>query len=539
MSRHRLKDLVLTRKEHILSEMRRRIAALPFSPYQEFILHTEEGRRRLNIWIDLVGRSLGRGDHTDAFCVDQERVGYARAIQGFGLRDVFQVFLTFQETVWRMVSQTAPREGMRDSSFHNDIFDLNRLLLTGYDIVARSYLRTREEIITEKVEELKELYNFTHEIIINYDLDRIVKLILTRMASLFSVEDTALALYRNQRVQGIYTLSPDSTSRFAAVVEQALRESAPLFVDDSGSMYRDVEQSRIKRLVAAPIVTHSRSHGVLVLASRLKGFKFAEKEQSLLNQFIYIMAVALENAFMLEEIERSHQQLRTLTGEIISIQEEERRRLAADIHDTVAQVLAGISYKLQVLKELVKKDPRLLSVHLDGLVGTVHDATDQCRELISSLRPDLIDTMGLVPALNRLIKNFEQDTGIKVTARFPKKVRMSSEARMCVFRVAQEALMNAYKHAETKDVEISLRKKEGNLVLVVADTGKGFDLSTWIPWVQDQKKLGLLSMKERVEALGGTFSVKAEMNRGCHIEARIPSSFEVRGNASDQGDDRR
>jgi two-component system sensor histidine kinase DegS len=214
--------------------------------------------------------------------------------------------------------------------------------------------------------------------------------------------------------------------------------------------------------------------------------------------------------------------LRLLTGKIITIQEEERKRLAADIHDTLAQTLTGISYKIQFCKELVKKNPQVLVDQLDGLIRTVHQAIDQSKELISSLRPDLIDTMGLVPALKRHIENFEKETGIRVRTHLPKRVQTPSEVNICLFRVAQEALTNIYKHAETKTAEFQLQKRKDDLILIVTDAGKGFDQARGTAWMKDVTRLGLLSMKERLEALGGTLTIHAGVNHGCRVEARIP-----------------
>jgi signal transduction histidine kinase len=147
---------------------------------------------------------------------------------------------------------------------------------------------------------------------------------------------------------------------------------------------------------------------------------------------------------------------------------------------------------------------------------------DQSKELMASLRPDLIDTMGLVPALKRHIENFAQETGVRVTTRLPKSIQISSEVNMCLFRIAQESLMNIYKHSGAKTAELALRKEDGNAILTISDAGKGYDISQGPPWMKDQNKLGLLSMKERVETVGGTLDIQSKANRGFRVEARIP-----------------
>jgi signal transduction histidine kinase len=305
-------------------------------------------------------------------------------------------------------------------------------------------------------------------------------------------------------------------------MEKTLEEGIPLFIDEGAEIQREIDQSRLKRVVAIPIQAHDRCYGSLALYNQKKGFKFTDKELGLLYQFLYITAVALENAFMLEEIERNRQELRLLTAKMIKIQEEERKRLASDIHDTLAQALTAIGYKIQFCKELAVKKPSQLMEQFNGLIKTVHQAMDQSKELIASLRPDLIDTMGLVPALKRHIENFAQETDIRVTIHLPKSIQISSEGNICLFRIAQESLMNIYKHSGAKTAELALRKEDGNAILIVSDGGKGFDISQGPPWMKDKNKLGLLSMKERVETVGGTLDIQSKANRGFRVEARIP-----------------
>jgi two-component system sensor histidine kinase DegS len=141
--------------------------------------------------------------------------------------------------------------------------------------------------------------------------------------------------------------------------------------------------------------------------------------------------------------------------------------------------------------------------------------------------------MGLVPALTRLLDNFTDETGIHFTTDFPKQIQISSDANICLFRIVQGALMNVYKHAEASTVEVSLQRVNNTIILAVVDNGKGFDISKGLPWVYNQNKLGLLSMKERVSAIGGNLVIDAAIDRGCRIEAEIPLSDKEDNNGKD------
>ncbi|NWG03500.1 MAG: GAF domain-containing sensor histidine kinase [Syntrophaceae bacterium] len=458
--------------------------------------------------------------------MDTERVGYARAVQGFRVEDVLHVYEIFQKVLVKIFQEAVTQE-MIEISLYKEVEKLNQILLQCITIVSTSFLKTREEMITEKVSHLQNLFDFTQEIVKTFDLEKIANHILTKMTSLFCVEGSILVICREEQIQQIYNYpSQKEFSDVMSIVKKMLSQKTPFFIDEEGDIYREISSFLLKRVVSVPIQIHGQCYGILTLCNGSKGFKFTNKELELLYQFIYIMGVALENAFMLEEIEQGRQELRLLTNKMITLQEEERKRLAEDIHDTLAQTLTGIGYKIQFCKELLKRNPALLMVQFDSLIENINHAIDQSREIISSLRPDLIDTMGLVPALKRYIENFMQETDIRVIMHLPKRVKLSSGVRICLFRIVQEALTNVYKHAETKVAEVTLRQDKENIFLIIEDRGRGFNPSHRDFRRKDQGTLGLLSMKERLEAIGGIFAIHTGLNKGCRIEAKIPLSEE-------------
>lgn len=501
--------------------MRSKYEKSPLSPYREFVLRTKEGHRRLKKWISLIIHSF-EGKEEDFFR-DEEKIGYLRAIQGFPL-DVSQLtHLTFHQTLWEILQAEDTRKGVSLIDLLPDLRKLNEILFKGHNIAATSFLKTREELIREKVTYLQQIYDFTREIMTIFDLQGIINLALKKMVAFFKVDRGLLFLYRDHRIQGLYSFPcSDKNRRIREIMEKTLREGIPFFMDEDKKIHRRPGSFNRKRLVSIPIQVHGHCYGTLALYNQRKGFEFMDKELGLLHQFVYIIAAALENSFMLEEIDRSHQELRFLTKKMITVQEDERKRLAADIHDTIAQILTGISYKIQLCKELAKKNPRQLQDQLNKSIKMLNQAIDQSKDLMTSLRPDLIDMMGLVPALKRLIKNFQEETGIRIMARLPKKVQMPSEVNICLFRVAQEALTNVHKHAGTKTSEFRLQKTSKNLILVVADAGKGFDGPREVHRTNDANRLGLVCMKERLEAVGGSLMVHAGINSGCRVEAKIP-----------------
>jgi signal transduction histidine kinase len=533
-----LEEVVETHKEEIFQKVTSRLAGFPWSSYRQFLIHTEEGQRRLRIFVELFSRAL-RGDR-EAFLKDQQRVGYMRAtMEGFGPETLTQFYSSVPRIIWSTMKKKLEDGGVEPPGLCEEVLELNDVLFHGYSRIMASYLRVREERISEQVHRVQEVQQFTEKIIALLELEPLVAFVLRRMSALFGAEEGVFKLYRDHRVHAVYRHPAGSqVAGEQCLIERTHREKAVLFLDPEGKVFSDIGERELKSVVSAPVHAHGRVHGVLCLQRRDEGFPFGDKELEFLNQFLYITALALENAFMLKEVEQARESLRLLTGKMITIQEEERRRLAADIHDTLTQALIGISYKIQLCKELADREPDGVAAQMDKLLIKIDEAIDQSRNLISSLRPDLIDTMGLVPALERHVEGFSRETGIRVTTRFSEHLELPSEVNLCLFRVAQEALMNIYKHAQTNEAEMSLGTRNGEILFTVLDRGKGFVWASEIPPAGEKSRLGLLSMKERIQSIGGRVRIEAEIGQGCSIQVTIPYRRGQGRDGQDQGDDR-
>lgn len=509
----------------IHNDMVRRFSDMPATPYLGFLLNSRKGRDALRRWVNEVTNLLVV-DPRDFFEF-QTQVGFERAMQGFRLEDVFVVYLTFNEILWHLIQEASRDDEVITFREYKKFRDFYELLFQGYTHVAASIIKTREESITEKITELNALHEFTRNIINFYDLKDVAEIILRKARFLFGVEHSLLALQRNNRSLGIESYPKiDPNDAIELMINETFKRNKVMFMDLEGQMVDDIDQFELKQAVAVPIETHGTCYGVLALINNTDGFRFSGNELSVLYQYFYIIAVSLESVFMLEEIESSRKELRLLTGKIITIREEEQKRLAGDIHDTLAQSLAGISYKIQFCKELAKKNPEVVIEHLDNLIATVDTTIDRTKYLISNLRPPLFDIMGLIPALKRYIRNFVDRTNIEVHADLPKHVDLSSEKNICIFRVIQEALSNIYKHAQTDRADVILKVGDDQVSLTVKDNGKGFDTSIGSTWMITNNMLGLLYMKERVESIGGKRTITSKKNEGCRIEVRIPLDTE-------------
>lgn len=531
-----LKRIVKDHRSFIFEELLRRLALRPQSPYLDFA-ESKEGHQRIKIWIENI--ILAIDGQPEIFLSDTEKTGYLRAHQGFKLDFIAQFYRAFHQIVWEILKEESRKTGRDLSKFTGDLHELHDILLQGLSIVTGSYLNTREEIINEKVTQLQQISAFTHEIISKFAIDDIARFVLKEITGLFGA-DKGVLFVRRDTDEGEYFFFPGDIGEIGdleVIVENTLKDKET-YVEEAAAGAKGANHSADSaRIVSIPVHAHGRGYGVLVLVNLEKGLLFGEKERQLLHQFLYIIVIALNNAFMLEEIVRGRREMQLLAGNTIAVQEEERRRLAGDIHDTITQSLTGIGYKLQYCKELIKKDPERLAGQFDTLVDAVHRAVDQSREIMSNLRPDLIDTLGLVAALKRHIENFSRDTGIRVETQMPGHLQLSAELNICLFRMVQEALMNVYKHASVSTAEVVLKELDGALSLTVSDRGRGFDNSPSMPVPKNKRRMGLLILKERVESVGGHLSLQTAINKGCRLEANIPLEIRVSSYEKDRRND--
>lgn len=520
MSNSRLYKIITEKHDFIFTELIRRLEAPPRSRYQTF-MKSSEGAARVQQWMKNLQQAIA-GDPA-VFLSDTEEVGYLRAHQGYRIDFIFRFYMTYQAIIRELLDREVAEHPTRSLVLFEEFHLLSQILTHALQLVTASFLKTREEIIAEKVTHLELLSDFTREIISNFSVEKIAKYIQKDLVELFGAHDSVLALHGDDNTQRLFACSRDEGQLDAIlpIMKATRKAGVTLFMAQSGKITRNIYRSEIKQIVSIPIQAKRRRYGVLVFYARQKGFRFTEKEHDFLLQFINIIVIALENALMLEEIDQSRQDFRMLAGNIIQVQEARRKRLAGDIHDTLTQTLTGIGYKIQFCKELHKADPGALQEQLDILIETVHGAIAQSRQITSSLHPDLIVNLGLVPALKRHIDNFVKETGIHVHTDFSDDIHMSYAVNICLFRMVQEALTNVVKHANTDHVDIALERNGQKIRMRVSDNGRGIKRSDMRPELKRGKKMGLMILKERVESVGGSFAIQTGSGKGCKLEAVI------------------
>lgn len=206
---------------------------------------------------------------------------------------------------------------------------------------------------------------------------------------------------------------------------------------------------------------------------------------------------------------------------IIEAQEEERRRLSREIHDGPAQMLANVMIRSQILDRTIQEkgsDAALYEIR--DLRKMVRAALYEVRRIIYDLRPMALDDLGLIPTLKKYLATIEEYNG-KVKISFQnlgsEDIRLSARLEVALFRLAQEAVQNALKHAEANEIQVKMEITKENISLVIRDDGKGFDTN-----VKKEASFGLIGMRERVELLEGQLTVKSIIGAGTTVLIQVP-----------------
>jgi two-component system sensor histidine kinase DegS len=202
-------------------------------------------------------------------------------------------------------------------------------------------------------------------------------------------------------------------------------------------------------------------------------------------------------------------------------QEAERARLAREIHDGPAQVLANTVMRLQFVEQMAKHKPEEVGAELARLRGALQDGLQDMRRFIFNLRPASLSDAGLIATIKYYVQDYSEQTGIQVEVNVPEELVLSSNQELVVFRVIQEALQNIHKHAEASAITIDVQQRhEGPLSVTISDDGKGFD-----PKRVRQGRTGnsgLVSMSERASTVGGTLKIDSKPGNGTIITLMLP-----------------
>jgi signal transduction histidine kinase len=281
----------------------------------------------------------------------------------------------------------------------------------------------------------------------------------------------------------------------------------------------------LKAYICVPLRARDKVLGVLNVASR-ESRKFTTSDMHLLYAIGDQLGIAVEHARLYERLRKARERLRKLARQNLMAEEDERRRIARELHDETSQSLSGMALQLQALIELSamsgKQEPEFAAglKKVQALTVQVHNEVSR---LISNLHPALLDTLGLVPAIRQNVESRLQLLEINATVETKgTEMRFPPDVEAALFRFVQSAIGNIVQHSHAKNAKVLLEYKQDDFMLTITDDGQGFNVSEITDVEESGRGRGLFSMRERIGFLGGTSGIESQPGKGTKVWARIP-----------------
>jgi signal transduction histidine kinase len=335
-------------------------------------------------------------------------------------------------------------------------------------------------------------------------------------AAVISVQDEegGARIWRSAGLEGLWR-----RARFAPEAAAARRAA---FDEGEQRHFRLLRpDNRSEQLVGLCLPLRSRER-VLGVLEAYGPESLADRDTvDLLNSLASQAASALENAQFYEELGEREQMLQDLIGKLLRAQEEERRLVAYEVHDGLAQVATAAHQHLQAFAERYAPSAEGGRRDLERILRLVRETVSDARRIIADLRPTTLDDLGLAATISQEVERLREE-GYQIVYREDLgDERLPVAAEIALFRVAQEALTNVRKHAQTKQVRIELLRVEDEVRLEVQDYGRGFDPGAASAESGPGARVGLAGMRERVSMLGGRLEIHSQPDEGTSVAATV------------------
>jgi signal transduction histidine kinase len=402
-------------------------------------------------------------------------------------------------------------------------------------------LRSGYMSLTQQLMGLRMIQHVVQDLVSELDLDRLLKRILR--SAIHAADGTAGALllldpsgqelvFSVVEGGGGAALRGQRMDRDMGVAGWVLAHNEPVMIADVREDERFFESVsnqvnyEVRSLICIPLVAKGEVIGVLEVLNKATSDCFDEDDLSLLSSFAAQSTTAIENAYLYQDLKRERDR-------IIAIEEDVRKQLARNLHDGPTQLLASIIGNIEFVRKLLMYEPDKAPAELDNLLPLAQKALHQVRTLLFDLRPVILETQGLGPALESYVGR-QQEVGSPARLgpegrrlAYHLEIRDFSErlvpaAERAVFSIVQEAVGNVRKHARAENVWITLAHHDGELLVEVRDDGQGFDVEKMKRDYDERGSLGMLNIDERSQALGGRLSLRSQLGQGTTISLTVP-----------------
>jgi two-component system sensor histidine kinase DegS len=308
-------------------------------------------------------------------------------------------------------------------------------------------------------------------------------------------------------------------ARSEGLAGQVIATGEPAVIEDYPAYPARIEdfvEGGVKSVLAVPIVTGGSVFGALGVMTLRDKRSFSDRDVNVLSGVARQAAVAIENA-------RLYESMRSYASQILTAQEEERKRMARELHDDTAQVLVALSRQLDSLLLADDHVPGSLRPRLEELRQLTAQISRDVRRFSQDLRPSTLDDLGLLPTLEGLTSRLSEEDEVQAQLEIlGDRRRLTPEAELVLFRIAQEALNNVRKHSGATEVLTTVEFTDGVVRITVTDNGRGFTVPDRPGKLVETGKLGLTGMLERAHLAGGTLTVRSAPGEGTTVTAEIP-----------------
>ena len=285
----------------------------------------------------------------------------------------------------------------------------------------------------------------------------------------------------------------------------------------------EARAKNIRSVVEVPLIAKGQPVGVLHLRSFETPRFFTEEELAFVRAIAPGAAAAIDNAQLYGQIDAARARAEELAARVVQAQEEERRRIARELHDEVGQLLTGAKLSQEMLVADLPAEPAELRERALENVGLIDETMDVVRKLSLDLRPAALDELGLPAALEWHVERYQHQTGLQVTLRqelLPRQ--LSDPLATAVYRIIQEALTNVARHASAESVVVEVACTGQSLCVQVTDDGCGFDVAAVLRAGPAEEHFGLMGLLERATLLGGEAHIESAPGQGTRIAVELP-----------------
>ncbi len=306
-------------------------------------------------------------------------------------------------------------------------------------------------------------------------------------------------------------------------IHRVLETGAPDVVTDWAPP-AGLQGRRLAYVAALPILRGNGVVGALVIVGAARD-PFAALDRPFLVALGRQVGAALENVDLYRRLEGRKAELELLATRMVQQNEEERRRLSRELHDETAQLFSAVKLQLGIAREEANS---AIVPNLERALALIDEGIRSIRNVTNSLRPSLLDDLGLVPAIRALLNEFSERSELQGTFRASERLpALSEDAELAIFRAVQEGLSNVLRHAEATSASVALGVEEGDVVLRIRDDGRGMPDGRQIEEFERWGHMGLAGMRERIGAVGGSVTVGSLPAKGTELVVRVPPPAEV------------